>query len=114
MESKKRNSGVDFKTILSRANMPLVFLCILVIYAIIAIVVSYLKFDVSIVPCCLMVILEVVLAVLLSRIPLWVHGLVFIAEIVAGIIAAQVPFMVLMAFIYVGAITFLFVWERNE
>ncbi|MCR4693952.1 MAG: hypothetical protein K5773_01340 [Pseudobutyrivibrio sp.] len=114
MESKKRSSGIDFKSILSRANMPLVTLCILVIYAIVAILVSYLKLDVSIVPCCIMILLEVLLAVLLSRIPLWVHGLVFIAEIVAGIIASQIPFMVLMAFVYVGAITFLYIWERNE
>ena len=61
-----------------------------------------------------MVVLEAALGACLNKMPLWIHGLVFIAEIVLGIMASQVVFMILMVFIYVLAIAFLFIWTNHE
>lgn len=114
MENKIRISKLDKKSFFSKENLPLLSLIILGILAVAFIVVSHVVLDISIIVACVMVVLEAFLASCLNKIPLWVHGLVFIAQIVAGIIASQIPFMVMMDVIYVGAIAFLFIWEHHE
>ena len=114
MENKIRISKFDKKSFFSKENLPLLSLIILGILAVAFIVVSHVVFDISIIVACAMVVLEALLASCLNKIPLWVHGLVFIAQIVGGIIAGQIPFMAMMDVIYVGAIAFLFIWEHHE
>ena len=111
--TRKSFSAVDLKGYFKKENLPLISLIWLVIFSVIAIVVSCACFKINIVIACVMVVLEAALAACLNRIPIWVHGLVFIAQIVCGILASQVPFMILMAFIYVFAIVFLFVWASK-
>ncbi|WP_051195224.1 hypothetical protein [Pseudobutyrivibrio ruminis] len=114
MEAKKKNvPSVDFKHFFSRDNLPLLCLIFLGVFAVVAILVSILAFSINPVIACVMVILEAALAATLNRIPLWIHGLVFIAQIVCGIMASQVPFMLFMAFIYVFATVFLYVWANR-
>ena len=112
--TRKTNSKFDLAAFFSKENLPLLSLIWLAIFAVIAIVVSSVVFKISVVVACVMVILEAGLAACLNRIPIWVHGLVFIAQIVCGILASQIPFMFVMAFIYVFAIAFLFVWASHE
>jgi len=117
MEEKKKvkNFNIDLiKGFFCKENLPLICLICLGIFAVVAILVSHLAFHVSVIAACFMVVLEALLGACLNRIPLWIHGLVFIAQIVAGIMASQVPFMILMAFIYVFSIAFLFIWAGNE
>ena len=97
----------------NKENLPLISLIWLVVFSVVAIVVSCVAFDINVVIACVMVVLEAALAACLNRIPIWIHGLVFIAQIVIGILASQVGFMVLMAFIYVFAIAFLFIWANR-
>ncbi|MCR5580842.1 MAG: hypothetical protein K6F66_04575 [Pseudobutyrivibrio sp.] len=114
VDKKKRLPGFNIKDIFTKDNLPLIFLVCLGIFAVVAIVVSGVAFHINFVVACLMVILEAALAACLNRIPIWIHGLVFIAQIVCGIMASQIPFMVLMAFVYVLSIAFLFVWSNHE
>ncbi len=115
MEAKKRKApGFDFRDLFTKENLPLVALVCLGIFAIVAIVVSIVALHISPVVACIMVILEAGLAACLNRIPLWIHGLVFIAQIVCGVMASQVVFMVLMVFIYVFSIVFLYIWSNNK
>ncbi len=116
METKNKKSlqTIDLKRFFSKENLPLLSLICLGIFALVALIVSIAVFKVNVIAACLIVIMEAGLAACLNRIPLWVHGLVFIAQIVCGIMASQVPFMVLMAFIYVFAIAFLFIWANHE
>jgi hypothetical protein len=111
--TKKSVSPIDVKSFLRKDNLPLIALVWLVVFSVIAIIVSCVCFNINIVIACVMVVLEAALAACLNRIPIWVHGLVFIAQIVCGILASQVPFMIFMAFIYVFAIAFLFVWASK-
>ncbi|SDB12310.1 hypothetical protein SAMN02910298_00629 [Pseudobutyrivibrio sp. YE44] len=115
MENNKKIT-VDTKAIkafFSKDNLPMLCLIGLAIFAVAAIIASTVAFHVSVVIACIMVVLEACLSACLNRIPIWVHGLVFIAQVVCGIMASQVPFMVLMAFIYVFAITFLYIWSNK-
>ena len=97
-----------------RENLPLISLIGLGIFAIVAIVVSIVAFAINPVVACVMVLCEAGLAACLNRIPLWIHGLVFIAQIVIGIMASQVPFMIFMVLIYVFAIAFLYLWYNKQ
>ena len=114
MEAKKKKaSSINLNQFFSRENLPLLSLIFLSIFAIVAIVVSIVACSFNPVIACVMVTLEAALAATLNRIPLWIHGLVFIAQIVCGIMAAQVPFMLFMAFIYVFATAFLYIWANR-
>ncbi|SDZ87907.1 hypothetical protein SAMN02910384_00421 [Pseudobutyrivibrio sp. ACV-2] len=110
---KKSNNSFNIKSFLSKDNLPLLSLIFLVVYTVVAIVLSCALFKINVVVACVMVILEAGLVACLNRIPIWVHGLVFIAQIVCGIIASQVPFMLLMAFVYAFAVTFFFIWANR-
>ena len=113
-EAKKKN--FDFKRIVDVIkNIPIPFwvLGVAVIYFIVALVVSIVKLDIPVVAAGAFIVLEGVLAALLNKIPVWVHGLFFIGMIVAGIAFHQVVFMVLMAFVYVACVTLLYAWTRD-
>lgn len=111
---KASSNALNIRDIFSKENSPLFTLAMLVVFAIVAIVISTVVFKINVVVACLIVILEAGLGACLNKIPLWIHGLVFIAQIVCGIMASQVPFMLLMAFMYVFSIAFLYIWEHHE
>ncbi|MDC7279613.1 MULTISPECIES: hypothetical protein [Pseudobutyrivibrio] len=111
--TKKTLPTSVLKSYINKDNLPLIALIWLVVFSVVAIIVSCVAFDINVVVACVMVVLEAALAACLNRIPIWIHGLVFIAQIVIGILASQVAFMVLMAFIYVFAIAFLFIWASR-
>ena len=114
MEERKRNSSsFNIKGFFTKDNYPMLCLIGLGIFAIVVCGVSIFALGIHPVIACVMVILEAALAACLNRIPIWVHGLVFIAQIVCGIMASQLVFMVMLALIYVFAIVFLFVWSNR-
>lgn len=93
---------------------PMIPLVVFLVAAVILIIVSTAALSIPIVPVCTIVILEALLAALLRRIPLWIHGLVAIAEIVVGVLCAKAVFMILMTIVYVLAVALLFVWSTEE
>lgn len=114
MEAKKKNTAsINLGKFFSKDNLPLLSLIFVGIFSIVAIVISIVAFSINPVIACVMVILEAALAATLNRIPLWIHGLVFIAQVVCGIMASQVPFMLFMVFIYVFATAFLYIWANR-
>ena len=115
METKKKNlPAFNIREFFSKENLPLITLIALGIFAVVAILVSILALKINVFVACVMVILEAALAACLNKIPIWIHGLVIIAQIVIGIVASQVPFMIFMACVYVFAIVFLFIWSNND
>ncbi|MBE5897331.1 MAG: hypothetical protein E7281_06165 [Lachnospiraceae bacterium] len=101
------------KKITNVKNKPLIQLVIFVVAMVVMIIISNLVVGIPIVPVCAIAILEAVLAALLNRIPLWIHGLVIIAQIVAGIICGKLVFMALMAVVYALAVVLLFFWSKR-
>lgn len=57
----------------------------------------------NVVPVCIIMILEAAIAVMLHKAELWVHGVLLVAEIIAGVIAGNVPLMIFCAIVYVAA-----------
>ena len=58
---------------------------------------------VPVVAMCMLVILETALAVFLHHAELWLHGVVILAEVIAGILCSKILLVVLCAVVYVAA-----------
>ena len=69
---------------------------------------------VPVVAMCMLVILETALAVFLHHAELWLHGVVIIAEVIAGILCSKILLVVLCAVVYVAATACLQVSDRGE
>lgn len=96
-------------------NKPIVVLGAFVVVALAMILISVLSpLKVPVVAVCAIVILEAAMAALLNRIPIWVHGLIVIAQIVAGIVFGKIVFMILMAVVYVTAVALLYFWSTQD
>lgn len=52
---------------------------------------------------CTMMVIQAVMAAVLHRAELWVHGLVLIAEIVAGVVVKQLVIVLLGLMVYIAA-----------
>ena len=93
---------------------PIVVLGAFIVVALAMILISILALHLPIVGVCTIVILEALLAACLNRIPIWIHGLIIIAQSVAGIVFGKIVFMVLMAVLYVTAVALLYLWSLKE
>ncbi len=115
-ENKKAKmpNKFDMDFLNQKSNRAIICLLCFVIFTLIAIIVSIVTFKIPVVATCFIVVLEAVLAICFNRIPLWIHGLIFIAQIVAGILADQTFFMVLMALVYLLATCFLYLKTAYE
>ena len=56
--------------------------------------------NVPVVPMCLLVIIEAVIAVMLHHAELWVHGLLILAELCAGVAGKKTVLIILCAVVY--------------
>ena len=93
-------------------NRPYIILFGVIVAALIVILVSILAIRIPVVPVCIIVLLEMGLAACLHDVPIWLHGLVVIAEIVAGAFCAKVVFMIMCAALYViGILALKFIRE---
>ena len=82
---------------------------VLILFGVFAVVLfvvlfSMIKLDMPVVPVCVIVVIEAALAVCLHDVPIWLHGLVVIAEIVVGALCGVTLFMVLCVVVYVVGI----------
>lgn len=93
---------------------PAALLGIFLGIALVMILVSTFALHIPIVAVCIIVILDAVIAACLNRIPVWVHGLVVIAQIVVGIVFAKTLLMVLMSVVYVAAVALLYFWSAQD
>lgn len=101
------------KKAMAKENFPIRVLIAFGIIDIAMILISYLICDISVVAVCTIVILETVMAALLNKIPMWVHGLVIVGQIVCGIIFDRIIFMVCMLVVYVAATVCLYVFDKK-
>ncbi len=84
-----------------------------VLAALIVILVSVLALKVPVVPTCVILLLEAGIAACLDNEPIWLHGAVLLIEIIAGILAKQIVFMILICLVYVVAIFALKYWKER-
>ena len=117
MAEEAKKIRFDWKKLVSLVKenpIPFAIFAVALIYLVVAIIVSAVKLHIPVVTVGAFVVLEGVLAALLNKIPVWVHGLFFIGMIVAGFCFQHVAFMVLMAFVYVVCVALLYTWTRDD
>lgn len=93
-------------------NKQYLLLFAVIVIALVAILISILALKIPVVPVCLIVVLEAAMAVCLHDVPIWLHGLVVLVQIIAGAICGKLVFMVLAALVYVvGILSLKFIRE---
>ena len=101
-EQLKKIDVVNKLVALMRAHrfvLSLIFFCVVILTLILIATVGWGEF---VVPVCVLMILEVAMAVLLHRTELWIHGILLVLHIVVGIIIGRVPLTILCMIAYVG------------
>lgn len=108
-ERRRRTRGNAFVAALKEnQSMLMLFLAIVLVLGVI--LAGILLLEIPVVPVCIIVVLEAGLAVCLHDVPIWLHGLVIIAQLVAGILCGNTVFIILCAVIYLfGIITLRFI-----
>lgn len=96
----KMQAKVQARVQRDNALLALLVFCIV---AITAILVNVMVMELSVVSVCLLLIIEVGIAVLLHHAELWIHGVLLLAEVVAGIAMGKVVPVLLFAAVYVMA-----------
>lgn len=81
-------------------NKNMLVLFGVIVAALFVILISILGLDVPVVPVCVIVLIEVALAVCLHDVPIWLHGLVILVQIVTGILCQNIIFAAMCAVIY--------------
>ena len=105
---KKLSKLIDYK---EKKNLyyMIAFAVILVVFILLSVLVT----NIPVITACVYVILEAVLASCLSRIQLWIHGMVCIAQIIVGLIFGHVLFAVFMVIVYIAATALLYLWLKD-
>lgn len=85
-------------------NKPYLALFAVIVAALLVILISILALKLPVVSICIMVLIAAGIAVCLQNEPIWLHGLVVLAEIIAGILCGKTVFMILLAALYVVGI----------
>lgn len=95
---KKSQGNAALDALVENKSMLLLFA--MIVAALAVILISILALKISAVPVCVVVVIEVALAVCLHDVPIWLHGLVVIAEVVVGILTGNTVFILLCAALY--------------
>ena len=95
-------------------NKLVLAIAFFVVVAIVELVVGICVLKESIVPLCILFVLEVAIAVLLHNIELWMHGVVLVAEIIIGLIVGKIAIVLLCALIYIVALVSLRLMEKGK
>ena len=85
-------------------NRPYLILFGVIVAALLVILVSILSLHLPVVSVCLILLIEAGMAVCLQQVPIWLHGIVVIAEVVLGIITGKWIFMLMCVAINVVGI----------
>lgn len=102
-DRRKKSLGTTLGTVVGE-NKSMLILFGVIVAVLLVILVSIITLEVPVVPVCVIVLIEAALAVCLHDVQIWLHGLVVIAQIVAGILCGATVFMVLCALVYIVGI----------
>ena len=110
-DRRKKNAGQAVMDAMDE-NKSMLVLFGVIVAALAVILISILVLKVSAVPVCVMVVIEAALAVCLHDVPIWLHGLVVIAQVIAGILTGRTVLMLLCIAIYlIGILALRFIRE---
>lgn len=81
-----------------RLVLSIIFFCVAILTLILIATLGWGEF---VVPVCVLMILEVAMAVLLHRTEIWIHGVLLLLHVVVGVIIGRVPLTILCMVAYV-------------
>lgn len=84
-------------------NKKVISIALFAVIAIIAIVVLALVLKTPIVPVCVFIVIEALLAVLLHNAELWMHGVAVLVQIIAGIALGKIVIIIICVLVYIVA-----------
>ncbi len=85
-------------------NKKMLILFGVIVTTLLVILTSILALGIPAVPVCVIVLLEAGIAVCLHDVPIWLHGLVVLAQVIAGLATGKLVFMLLCCVIYLVGI----------
>lgn len=85
-------------------NKKMLVLGGVIVASLLVILVSSIQLAIPASVVCIMVVMEAALAACLHDVPIWLHGLVLIGQLIAGIIVGQTIFIILCMAIYLVSI----------
>ena len=85
-------------------NKKMLILFGVIVATLLVILTSILALGIPAVPVCVIVLLEAGIAVCLHDVPIWLHGLVVLAQVIAGLATGKLVFMLLCCVIYLVGI----------
>ena len=98
-----------------KANKKLVAIVGFCLITIVMIILSMVILKEHVVPVCVIMILEAAIALMLHKAELWVHGVLLLAEVIAGVLVGNIPLIILCAVVYVAAtITLQIVYKEEK
>lgn len=78
-------------------------MCLFAVVALLVILAGVLGCHVSVLPVCVLLVIQVLICVLLDQNPVWLHGCVILAELIVGIATEKTVLMLLLIVIYIAA-----------
>ncbi len=88
---------------LIKKNKTIVSIAIFVVVAAISIVIMTVVLKQPVVPVCVLVLIEAAIAVMLHNAELWIHGVLLLAEIIAGVALGRIVLVLLCILVYIAA-----------
>ena len=88
---------------LIKKNKTIVSIAIFVVVVAISIVVMTVVLKQPVVPVCVLVLIEATIAVMLHNAELWMHGVLLLAEIIAGVALGRIVLFLLCILVYIAA-----------
>ena len=88
---------------LIKKNKTIVSIAIFVVVVAISIVVMTVVLKQPVVPVCVLVLIEATIAVMLHNAELWMHGVLLLAEIIAGVALGRIVLVLLCILVYIAA-----------
>ena len=112
--SKRTITLPDVSTGLNKTTFQVPTLLAFAAIVAIMVIVGVRVLNVPVVPMCLLVIIEAVIAVMLHHVELWVHGLLILAELCAGVAGEKTVLIILCAVVYIAATFALQMLDKGE
>ncbi len=102
-ERRKKSPGKVLRS-MAEENKSMLLLFCAIITVLLVILISMITLQIPAAPVCAIALIEAALAVCLHDVPIWLHLLVIVAQMIAGSLCGVTVFMVLSAAIYVAGI----------
>lgn len=85
-------------------NKPYLVLFTVIVVVLMSILVSILALNMPVVSVCILILLEAAIAACLQQVPIWLHAVVVIAEILLGVLCGKALLMVICTVVYLTGI----------